>query len=427
MEILRKRFADRKVAPPDGLWQGIQEAMSARNAFAGRRGIVRRRYFSSVLPRRIVAVAACLAVLLGAGWLIMRYSVTLPYAPGAGRPVAAVVGSGKPVSGRGCVGVEKRAECQTVFRRSSDVASADTVCPGFSSPEPSVRPVVAEAAGDTSVVNPQADDGTSVRSVVVRQRPSDGKVHGRVKRAGRLLALSDVNVGRGKNLAVSVFGGGMASFGNSSGNGGVALMSSNYVQDDVLYGAVNKDAMLLSAYADSPEPSEVRVRHRQPVKLGMSVRLKLADRLGLETGLNYSYHSSDIASGDESGGYDTDQKLHFMGIPLVANFYIWSKKNVEVYASAGGAVEFCVSGESHTDYMSGNVVVRSVDGDLCDRRPQWSVNASAGVQYNFNDIVGVYAEPGVGYYFDNGSSINTIYKEKPFCFNLNVGFRFTIR
>ena len=70
---------------------------------------------------------------------------------------------------------------------------------------------------------------------------------------------------------------------------------------------------------------------------------------------------------------------------------------------------------------------QSYDQDLRDRRPQWSVNASAGLQYKINDILGVYLEPGVGYYFDNGSNVSTIYKEKPLNFNFTVGLRFMVR
>lgn len=54
---------------------------------------------------------------------------------------------------------------------------------------------------------------------------------------------------------------------------------------------------------------------------------------------------------------------------------------------------------------------------------QWSVNAGAGVQYNISSMVGIYAEPGLSYYFDNGSNIETIYSEKPLNFNLNIGLR----
>ena len=55
-----------------------------------------------------------------------------------------------------------------------------------------------------------------------------------------------------------------------------------------------------------------------------------------------------------------------------------------------------------------------------------SVNAAAGVQFNVLDNIGIYAEPGVSYHFDDGSSLQTIYKEKPLNFNLNFGVRYTI-
>ena len=57
---------------------------------------------------------------------------------------------------------------------------------------------------------------------------------------------------------------------------------------------------------------------------------------------------------------------------------------------------------------------------------QWSVNASAGVQFRLTKFMGVYAEPGIAYYFDDGSEIKTIYKEKPVNFNLNLGVRFEL-
>ena len=37
--------------------------------------------------------------------------------------------------------------------------------------------------------------------------------------------------------------------------------------------------------------------------------------------------------------------------------------------------------------------------------------------------VGIYVEPGIGYYFDDNTNVRTIYKEHPVTFNLNVGLR----
>ena len=55
-----------------------------------------------------------------------------------------------------------------------------------------------------------------------------------------------------------------------------------------------------------------------------------------------------------------------------------------------------------------------------------SVNASVGVQLNVLDNIGIYAEPGISYYFDDRSLLQTIYKEKPLNFNITVGMRYTL-
>ena len=61
-----------------------------------------------------------------------------------------------------------------------------------------------------------------------------------------------------------------------------------------------------------------------------------------------------------------------------------------------------------------------------DKPFQWSANAAAGIQLNPLPNIGIFAEPGVSYYFNDGTSLSTIYKDHPCNFNLNVGLRFTI-
>ena len=57
---------------------------------------------------------------------------------------------------------------------------------------------------------------------------------------------------------------------------------------------------------------------------------------------------------------------------------------------------------------------------------QLSVNGALGGEFRLMDILSIYAEPGVGYAFDNGSSIPTFYQDKPFSLNLNLGLRFSL-
>lgn len=65
----------------------------------------------------------------------------------------------------------------------------------------------------------------------------------------------------------------------------------------------------------------------------------------------------------------------------------------DFYASAGFMTEKCISGQ----------IIKENPGDAkysytgCEDRPFiFSVNASAGVQYNLSKKCGIYVEPGVG-------------------------------
>ena len=58
---------------------------------------------------------------------------------------------------------------------------------------------------------------------------------------------------------------------------------------------------------------------------------------------------------------------------------------------------------------------------------QVSVNGAVGAEFKFSHNVSLYTEPALNFYFDNGSSIPTLYQEKPLNFNLNVGIRFNLK
>jgi hypothetical protein len=56
---------------------------------------------------------------------------------------------------------------------------------------------------------------------------------------------------------------------------------------------------------------------------------------------------------------------------------------------------------------------------------QFSVSGAVGAQFNATKRVGIYVEPGVAYFFDDGSDVQTIRKENPFNFNIQAGIRLT--
>lgn len=151
-------------------------------------------------------------------------------------------------------------------------------------------------------------------------------------------------------------------------------------------------------------------KHDQPISFGLSYRKPFNNKLALETGLLYTYLSSDVKELDTKHSYK--QKLHYLGVPVKINWSFLEYNRFSFYAAAGGTMEFAVSG--------------TVDGkSKRPTRPQFSLQGGVGGQFAFTNHVGFYIEPGVSYYFNDGSGFETIRREKPFNFNLNMGFRFT--
>lgn len=168
------------------------------------------------------------------------------------------------------------------------------------------------------------------------------------------------------------------------------------------------------------------VEHKMPVTFGASLRFDLDDKWAIETGLTYTLLSSDLRSGGKSSYIEQEQRLHYVGIPLKLNRNIWSNRRFEVYASAGGAVEKCVSGKLETTYVVGQTNQTNENENIKVKPLQWSLSAAAGAQFKITDKLGIYAEPGVVYYFDDNSEVSTIRKEHPFNFNIQLGVRFTL-
>ena len=153
----------------------------------------------------------------------------------------------------------------------------------------------------------------------------------------------------------------------------------------------------------------------------------LSEKWGLETGLTYSYLYSETTAGKSDNRYDTKQKVHFLGIPLTVDYSIWRNKLLNVYVAGGGMVEKSLSAKATTSYVLNGRKMNTETNKLSMKELQWSVNAAAGIQLNITKEVGIYAEPGVGYYFDNGSDVKTAYSDNPFNFNMKLGLRYSIK
>jgi hypothetical protein len=159
---------------------------------------------------------------------------------------------------------------------------------------------------------------------------------------------------------------------------------------------------------------EERQNFYQPISFGLSVNIPISSKFSVSTGVVYTRLSSDFTSIANSLVYERQQKLHYVGIPLTVQYNVWQWHGLNVYATAGGQADFNVKA-----YMTTEGTETKLEKDNL----QWSVNAALGVQYNFIPQLGIYVEPGIKHYFDNGSHIQNYFKYKPTNFNLQLGVR----
>lgn len=154
--------------------------------------------------------------------------------------------------------------------------------------------------------------------------------------------------------------------------------------------------------------------HYHPMSFGLSVGYNLTHRLTLTTGMVYTYASSDFTSSAAGDDIVETQRLHYIGIPLSVKYKVWGNSAIHTYATAGCQADFNVSAKMQTG---------DITTDADKDRTQWSVGGAVGIQYNIIPRMGIYAEPGMRYYIDNKSSVETIFKEKKLNFNLQLGVR----
>lgn len=211
------------------------------------------------------------------------------------------------------------------------------------------------------------------------------------------------------------------------GMGSFVARSAYFTSPDLNTSPINNNGLAYSQVLleNAIQAPRTTVKHHIPVTVGLTVAWQFHEDWALETGLNYTLLSSDIHSGSKSY-VDETQKLHYIGIPLKLHRSIWKNNWLSVYASAGGVMEKCVSGKLETITVT-NGGERTSENTSLDVNPlQWSVTAAAGAQVNFTSRLGLYVEPGVAYYFDDHSGVETIRKEHPFNFNLQLGLRFNV-
>ncbi|GAA4164649.1 outer membrane beta-barrel protein [Chryseobacterium ginsenosidimutans] len=175
--------------------------------------------------------------------------------------------------------------------------------------------------------------------------------------------------------------------------------------------------------ANQDKKVDATIKHKTPITFGASVYYNVGKRWGIGTGINYTKLSAGLTSGSNDYFISSEQNIHYVGIPVQVNYNVIQKGAFMGYVTGGGVVEKAISGDIKTKYIVDGVVKEETTEDIREKPVQVSVNTAVGLQLKVIKNIGIYAEPGIGYHFNDNSSLNTIYKEKPLNFNLKFGIR----
>lgn len=159
-------------------------------------------------------------------------------------------------------------------------------------------------------------------------------------------------------------------------------------------------------------------KHRFPLKVGLSARIPLSEKLSVVTGLEYTRYSSDVSLTSNLAyrfDYERTQNAHYLGIPVRLDWMLASGKYLDVYLGGGFQGDYCLGATIDGDRLA------TKDGLL------FSLLGAGGVQFNVNRRIGLYVEPEISWAVPYGNSqLSTWRSDNPFMFCVATGLRINL-
>ena len=410
---LRDRLADHEEAAPADLWAGI-EAKLAQQAAPKRPRIV-------PLWGRWAAAAAILAgVIMGGDYLMNQ--------PDNGQ-MAVSNGASQMAE------VQKVDEIQTISETEATASSVVMKSQQFVAQLKQVVSSVVTNSDDQPVIAQEQPVENQLAELIeqpvenqpIEEQPSKQQSSEKQSTAKKQLPTEDDvireldrKIAEASNQSQSQAAFGLYAsngFGNQMSSNGVVMnpaMAANYSMDNYRSSGTRGDGEVI--YVANLAEEE---KHYQPISFGLTTNIPIAPRFSIATGLVYTRLRSDFIRKMSDSEFKTEQTLHYIGIPVNLQYQIWNYRFLKIYASAGGQVDYNIKNQQKQSFNS------QTSSDGRDRL-QFSMQGAVGLQCDIIPMLGLYIEPGVKYYFNNGSDVRNYFKDKPTNFNLQVGLRLNL-
>ena len=412
-EQLRQRLNDAEVPAPENLWDSISQQLDAQSQQLDAQGQQQDAEDAQVAkkPHRVAllpwAAAASVVLIAGVGmwWQLRSNTPDIAMLEPAPHPITLT--DNKAVVADAAAANTKAAAVNSHISKTSThdmLAYKDNaLAPTASNKEE----VMALTMAEQEVQNEPIAEGSTTTSTPTATSTQKSQGSARTMTARTTYALPRTQ----RQASDTRWQVGVGTAGNMN----------RYKSSGPIY--VNSLSAVNTEYADnemfrvSPYEQDTKdvTHHDMPISIGLTASYSVTPRIALASGLVYTLATSSFQHG-ASMPKET-QTLHYVGIPLNLSYTVWGNSWLRTYIMAGAQADMNVKATLKADGHKSNI-----DND----RAQFSVTGGAGVQLNVAQQLGVYVEPGVRYYFDNGSAVQTIFKEHPTNFSLQVGLRWNI-
>lgn len=189
------------------------------------------------------------------------------------------------------------------------------------------------------------------------------------------------------------------------------------------YGWADNPRLGIALYNKGEQTREER-QHFSPMRIGLAFNYEFYPRWSLESGISYKELRSEFREGSQEHYIKSYQRLQYIGLPLKLGFQAISFGDFSAYLNAGAVLEKCMAINHRDLYYIGGTEKASESQRETNGPFQFSLEAGAGMDYKINNWLSIFAEISAGWYFDDGSSLKTIYKDSPLNLGFNLGLRF---
>lgn len=168
---------------------------------------------------------------------------------------------------------------------------------------------------------------------------------------------------------------------------------------------------------------ESELRHKVPVRLTLGVSYAITDRLSVVSGLSHTLLLSEYKEGTQQNYKSGEQRVEYVGVPINLKYDFYSSTRLDVYASAGLTLDKCIKANRTDDYFLSRENRLKEVISLGEHPFQLSAGAAFGAEYRIYDSLWLFGECGLAYFFNDRSSLEILYKERPLNATFNLGIR----